>query len=128
MDLHLDIDAPRSDEYTLTVAQGMAEAVRVLNHATYSLAATSQPSTIYGVLGSIEATLTGIPQLLSQLSRLLVQLGADDRLYDDRDRDDAELASHTVTVIKEALLDRRIRDAVRESSHLGLLDQPRGDA
>jgi hypothetical protein len=122
MDLHLDIDAPRTDEYTLQVAQGMAEAVRVLNHATYSSAAASQPSTIYRVLSNVHATLSGIPQLLTQLSYLIGQLLATGRLYDDRDRDDAELAAHTVAVIQEALADRRIADAMRESSHLGLHD------
>lgn len=122
MDLHLDTDAPRSDEYTLAVAQGMAETVRVLNHHTFSQASTSQPSTIYRVLGNVHAALSGVSQLLGQLAHRLGALEASGLVYDDRDPDDTELAAHTVAAVREALTARRIADAWRESSHLGMHD------
>ncbi|MFI9558819.1 hypothetical protein [Nonomuraea endophytica] len=123
MDINLDIDAPRSDEYTREVASTVAEAVRTLNHHTFSAAGVPYPSTVYRVLGNLHAALSGLSQTLRQLSSHLARMEATGRVYDDRDRQDTELAARTIAAVREHLRAGRFADAEREAGHLGLLDE-----
>jgi len=59
---------PHSPEYTVTVADALAECVRVLNHATRSDDAIGYPGAVYQVLGALYTATGRLPQLLSQLS------------------------------------------------------------
>jgi hypothetical protein len=59
---------PHSPEYTVTVANALAECVRVLNHATRSDDAIGYPGAVYQVLGAVYTATGRLPQLLSQLS------------------------------------------------------------
>lgn len=102
-DLHLNIDGPHSDDYTREVVRGLAECVRVLNHATYPGCGVTYPSTVYDVLGSLHATVAGLDQLLRQLDARLVELRDTGRLRDSRDIDPAT----TITHARQALVDAR---------------------
>lgn len=127
MDLHLNTDGARSGEYTLRVASGLAESVRVLNHHTYASAAVPYPSTVYSVLGDVRAALGGLSQLLRQLGDRLAELEETGRVYDDRDRDDAELAARTIAAVREHLRAGQVGEAYREAGHLGLRDAAGGE-
>jgi hypothetical protein len=45
--LDLRIDGPFSDDYTIDVVWGIAEAVRVVNHSTMSPAGLTRPATVH---------------------------------------------------------------------------------
>ena len=120
MTLHLNPHGPHSDDYTRQVAAGLAECVRVLNHATYQQAAASMPSTVNEVLGNVRVALAGLPQLLRQLGDRLDEMAADDHMYDDRDHDNTELTLQTVAAVREHLAAGRVAAAHREAGHLGL--------
>ncbi|WP_084965298.1 hypothetical protein [Thermoactinospora rubra] len=97
MDLHLDPHHPPSADYTRQVADGMAEAVRVLNHATMHPDALPHPSTVYTLVGSLREGTAGLPQLLRQIETRLREWAESGRLADDSDdpaarRADAEVA------------------------------------
>jgi hypothetical protein len=123
MNLDLDTDAPRSEDYTRIVASGMAECVRVLNHHTFSPAAVPYPSTVYSVLGNVRAAVSGLTQLLRQLGDRLSAMEATGRVYDDRNRDDDALAARTIAAVREHLRTGQIAAAHSEAGHLGLRDE-----
>lgn len=83
MDLHLTTTAPCTGEYTVQVAEGLAECVRVLNHLSLSDDAFPDPQTVYAVLGSLRAA-AELDQLLQQIARRLEAMARLDRLGDDR--------------------------------------------
>ena len=72
-EITLDIDAPRDPAYTRAVAEAAAEAIRVLNHATFGAGngALRHPSDIDAVLRSLAALAFRLPQLRSQLAAWL---------------------------------------------------------
>jgi hypothetical protein len=82
--LELRPDGPHSPAYTVQVAWGVAEAVRVLNYATGSGAADGlrAPATVYDVLGALRTATLRLPQLFEQLSRFLDQQLEAGRLAD----------------------------------------------
>ncbi|GGQ02372.1 hypothetical protein BKA00_004311 [Actinomadura coerulea] len=66
-----------SSEYTLRVASAIAEAVRVLNYATFAQNAPDgmpYPSTSYDVIGRLQAATAGMGQLFGQLADRLADL------------------------------------------------------
>jgi hypothetical protein len=83
------LDGPHSDQDTAAVASLAAEAVRYLNYATGTHAATglTWPATAYAVLGSLTALVSRLPQLLSQLSDWLDGELAAGQLGDDSGQD-----------------------------------------
>ena len=69
-----------SGDYTVQVAGAIAEAVRVLNYA--SLAGTGKdglpyPSTIYDVVGRLQAATSGMDQLFRQMRARLADIAAE---------------------------------------------------
>jgi len=69
VDIDLSTGAPASPERTRQLAEAFAELARVLNHATMDRAAFGVPSDIDRVLWEVEAAVSRLPQLLSQLTR-----------------------------------------------------------
>lgn len=67
----LDIDGPRNPEYTLAVAEAVAEGVRVLNHLTRSHDSIACPSEADRFIREIATTAARLPQLLGQVAAWL---------------------------------------------------------
>lgn len=67
----LRADGPHSPEYTKAVADALAEAVRVLNHATLTHVSLEYPSDVAYVAGSMATAVHGLDQLCRQLSSWL---------------------------------------------------------
>jgi hypothetical protein len=78
---------PHSPEYTVQVANAMAECVRVLNHATRLGEAIGYPSTVYDVLGALYTATARFPQLLDQLSGWLEHMTEAGSLGEDQHGD-----------------------------------------
>ena len=75
--ISLDAQGPHSPRYTLRVAWGWAEAVRVLNYATQCPEGLPWPITAYEMTGALRTGIQRLPQLLQQTSRFLTsELGA----------------------------------------------------
>jgi hypothetical protein len=72
-DIHLNPGGPHSPQYTRQVAAALAEAVRVLNHATFPPAgeALAYPSDMDAVVQELATAVMRFPQLFSQLARWL---------------------------------------------------------
>lgn len=102
MNLRLNIDGPHTDDYTREVASGLAECVRVLNHATLSRNGVDYPSTIYSLLGDVHAAVFGLGQLLGQLDALLVAQREGGLLYDSRGLDPGTTVAHARQALAEA--------------------------
>lgn len=81
-DYRLGASGPHSAEHTLHAAEALAEAVRVLNHATRTQEGVPDPQTVHALLGHLHAATAGIDQLLHQLSDNLARFDCDD-LADD---------------------------------------------
>jgi hypothetical protein len=71
MNVNLDTDAPRTPEYVQEVADALAEAARVLNHATMSHEAFRYPSEVDRLVRCLATTASRFPQLLGQVSQWL---------------------------------------------------------
>ncbi|MEV0993463.1 hypothetical protein [Nonomuraea sp. NPDC050202] len=99
--LRLNTDGPRSGDYTVKVAHGLAECVRVLNHHTMDADALPHPSTIHDVLGAVRTAASGLDQLLRQLD---ARLGAMDRTGNlvDASDDDRDAVALTRTWTHES--------------------------
>lgn len=80
--VRLSPDGPHSPEYTCQVASAIAEAVRVLNHATLNFTgqALEFPADADTVLCSLSITAQRLPQLLDQLRDWMNGELADGRL------------------------------------------------
>jgi hypothetical protein len=82
--LELRPDGPHTPAYTVQVAWGLAEAVRVLNYATtHAAAGLTTPATAYDVIGATKTAAQRLPQLFDQLSNFL-----------ERELDAGRLADH----------------------------------
>jgi hypothetical protein len=79
VDISLNTDGPHSPEYTRQVAEAIAEAARVLNHATgnYAGEALEFASDVDSVIQSLATMAQRLPQLLDQLTDQLHQREAD---------------------------------------------------
>lgn len=82
-DYRLNPDGPHSDDYTRHAAQAMAEAVRVLNHATRHPDGVTAPNTVHDVLSNMQDAVTRLDQLIEQLYKRLNGMYAAGRLNDD---------------------------------------------
>lgn len=94
------------DDAAITaLAQITAEAIRALNHATFTHAGPEQPATVNAVLGQLAAAAHRLPQLCGQLSGWLRQQDAAGQL--------AHPAEGLPGAVHDALagLDRAARDA-----------------
>lgn len=67
----LNIGIPPHSEYTLEVAEALAEAVRVLNHHTMHHEALRYPSDADRVLRELSSAASRLPQLLDQIGAWL---------------------------------------------------------
>jgi signal transduction histidine kinase len=72
----LNINAPPSPEYTLELAEALAEVVRVLNHATRHQEALAEPADVHGVIQELSPAADRETQLLSQLAARLEAMRA----------------------------------------------------
>jgi hypothetical protein len=71
-DLHLSTTGPHSDDYTRQVARGLAETIRVLNHATRGgTGGLTEPTTAADVLGNLHSAVAGLDQLTRQIGQYL---------------------------------------------------------
>jgi hypothetical protein len=78
----LNPDGPHSAEYTREVAHSMAEAVRVLNHATADPAGLECPSDVAVLIESLGQAVSGLEQTCGQLGRWLGNEYQADRLVE----------------------------------------------
>jgi hypothetical protein len=98
-DLSLNPSGPHSDDYTRQVADGLAEAVRVLNHATQpGTGGVTTPATVSDVLGTLAAAVAGMDQLVRQLAEYLAAEHAAGRLGADSGSVADALASPTAEI------------------------------
>ena len=75
---------PHDDDAITALAQITAEAIRALNHATFTHAGLEQPATVNAVLGQLAAAAHRLPQLCGQLAGWLRQHHAAGRLAQPR--------------------------------------------
>jgi hypothetical protein len=121
-------DGPHDDTTITAMAQIIAEAARVLNHATRDAYAISDPATIYTVLGQLSAAAHRLSQLAEQVTCAVRVQGQDGRLAHTGDLDAAlvtlqdELGSNAM--LHAVLLGRDFGRAHETAS--GLYRPPRG--
>ncbi|MEU8251989.1 hypothetical protein [Nonomuraea sp. NPDC048916] len=125
----LSSDGPHSDDYTSEVAAAVSEAVRVLNHATFSHVGVTYPSTVYDVLGRLGASTSGLDQLLRQLGEALRRMQESGQLGNDHDVPDERLdkALSELTAARKTARDLalRIDRAFNTTAGLHLTDRGR---
>jgi len=84
----LRTDGPHGTEYTMQVADALAEAARVLNHATMPGAGgLDYPGDVYSLLGALYTATQRLPQLFGQLAAFLASQRDAGNLADDHGRD-----------------------------------------
>ena len=83
MNLDLSTDAPPSPERTLQLAETIAEAVRVLGHATRHHEALRWPSDADRLIRELSLAVSRLPQLLEQVSGWLEAEAAAGRIEMD---------------------------------------------
>jgi hypothetical protein len=71
---------PHDDATIIALAQITAEAIRVLNHATFPRGDLSEPATAYTALGQLATAAHRLPQLCGQLARCLAEQSTAGRL------------------------------------------------
>lgn len=74
---------PHSDTASIALAEIIAEAVRVLNHATRDPDAITEPATLYAITASLATLADRLPQLCDQLTGWLDREVAVERLAHD---------------------------------------------
>lgn len=141
--LDTDPDGGHSADRTRAVADVLAEAVRALNYASRpenAPDALPYPSTLYDVVGRLQAAAAGMDQLTSQLAGRLTEIAAHERLrvtHGAHQGDPAGAAGEALdaleTVRKSAAeLDGALRSAHGALSPLGVVlddaDEGDGDA
>lgn len=92
MTTELRIDGPHDPDYTRLVAETVAEAVRVLNHAT-SKGGLKYPADAYDLLGYLKTVAAGLPQMTRQMHQFLERGVQTGEVYDDRGRDAANVVN-----------------------------------
>lgn len=99
----LDPHGPHSPRYTIHVAWGWAEAVRVLNYATQHCEGLPWPITAYELTGALKTGAQRLPQLLRQTSQFLArELGAS-RVGDTSSADPAMAVTSATTALADAI-------------------------
>jgi hypothetical protein len=96
------IDGPHSRDKTIAAANSIAALVRYLNHATWAEDAIPYPSTIDSMVGSLQAAMAGLDQLVRQSTERLLLLAARSDAYDDRGGDPRETAQAAAAMLDEA--------------------------
>jgi len=88
-EITLRTDPPYSPEYTREVGRALAEAVRVLNHATHpaNVGGLGRPSDTYNLLGSLYTATQRLPQLFEQIAEYLRLQTESGRIGDTMGRD-----------------------------------------
>jgi hypothetical protein len=76
-------------EDTVALARTAAEAIRWLNHATRHQRGLGQPSAAYDLTGALTLAASGLPQLITQITRYLDQALAAGQLGHDHGEDPA---------------------------------------
>lgn len=97
------IDGPHTADSTAATAALLAEAVRVLNHATLPDRAADSlpyPSDVARLLGHLGTALERLPQLLHQLS---ARVRATDGLHSTDGRDPHEVATELAVALARAV-------------------------
>jgi hypothetical protein len=69
--LDLRIDGPFSDDYTIDVVWGIAEAVRVVSHSTLSPSGLTRPQTVHAASTALHLTAMRLEATLKQLAGFL---------------------------------------------------------
>lgn len=88
----LNPDGPHSPGYTAKVGDQLAEAVRVLNHATMpGKGGLDTTAGAYKLIADLYTAMGRFPQVCRQIARFLQALQDADRLRDVRDRDTGHL-------------------------------------
>jgi hypothetical protein len=72
MTLELRIDGPYSDEYTVEVVWGIAEAVRVVNHAAMSPSGLTRPQTVNAAATALGLAAMRLEATLKRLTTFLI--------------------------------------------------------
>jgi hypothetical protein len=127
MNIDLNPDGPHSGEHSREVAEVMAQAVRVLCHATIGSApGLDYASDVDAIVGSLHSAATGMEQLLRQAGAFLARLEADGRLGDDAGEDPAERLRMVrlaldVSAMTVSQLEGQLARAQRETSHMQTL-------
>lgn len=107
----LPYDGPHSAETVTAASEALTVLVRYLNNATRQREALPYAATVDEVVAGVEAAVSGLDQLFSQMSRALNRHAEDPSLYDDRRSEGQEAATATVSYAKLAL--EEARDGVR---------------
>lgn len=118
-----------ADRRCVDLAQAAAEAVHTLNYAT--MAGPSRglvyPSNVGSVLSGIAAAVGHMRQLCEQLADFVDELGEDDRLYHDQDKnpvtstENTRIALHRAAALTDTLGDA-LNNAYSHVNHLGMRD------
>lgn len=95
-------EGPHSPGYSRQVAAGIAEAVRVLNHASIGHAdGFGSPADVETVVGSLVLAFERMPQLLGQLAAITRGHAAGGALRSDDDREAAGWAEWAATSLED---------------------------
>lgn len=87
---------------TAALACSAAEAIRGLNHATRDQSGLGQPAVAYDVLGALSLAASGLPQLLTQITRYLDRALAAGRLGHDLGEDPAHAIDAAAVFLDDA--------------------------
>lgn len=122
----LDAHGPHSPRYTLHVAWGWAEAVRVLNYATQRSDGLPRPITAYELTGALKTGVQRLPQLLQQTSQFLTHELRAGRVADKSSAEPAiAVASATMALADAIAMARALETALaRAQNALTNLYQP----
>lgn len=101
--ISLGAQGPHSPRYTLHVAWGWAEGVRVLNYATRSSEGLAWPVTTYELTGALKTGAQRLPQLLQQTSRFLTSEHDAGRMGDTSGADPAIAVTAAAISLADAI-------------------------
>src|SRR5262245_58816669 len=114
----LRLDGPYHPDAVVEAAATIAELVRRLNHATFHFSALRYPAQLYRVVGSLNAAVWGLQQLLGQLAARLDRWADDPRLgHDGAGVQAAEVATQAADALRQAAAARRILTDPLEHAH-----------
>lgn len=125
----LHTDGPHNPDYTREVADTLAQAARVLAHATQGDDGLVNPADAYDLAGTLSEACRSLEQTLRQTGRFVEQAGGSGRLRDTNGNDPALAASHGARYLHAAAdaddnLSQRLEQA--QQTIAGLADGARG--
>lgn len=88
----LRIDGPHSPDYTRDVTDTLAQAARVLAHATRGDGGLVNPADAYDLASRCQAAAASLEQAIRQTAGFLEQVSESERLRDDSGADPAQVA------------------------------------